>query len=87
MVGDFSFYEELIYKQRYTYNKNLEIKDSFNLSLGINYKISKDLELIFKANNILDDDMDIVYTNYSDMSLFTLPNSTRTYTSTIKWTF
>lgn len=87
MVDDFSFYEELIYKQRYTYNKNLEIKDSFNLSLGINYKISKDLELIFKANNILDDDMDVVYTNYSDMSLFTLPNSTRTYTSTIKWTF
>lgn len=87
MFGDFNFYEELIYKQKYKYNKELKIKESFNLSLGLNYKISKDLELTFKANNILDDDMDVVYTNYTDMSLFTLSNSTRTYTASMKWTF
>lgn len=85
--GDYNFYEELIYKQKYKYNNELKVKDSFNLSLGLNYKISRDIELTLKANNILDDDMDVVYTNYSDMSLFKLANSTRTYTTSVKWIF
>lgn len=84
---DFNFYEELIYKQKYKYDKQLKVKDSFNLSLGLNYKITRDLELNLKANNILDDDMDVVYTNFTDMSLFKLSNSTRSYTASIKWTF
>lgn len=87
MYGDFSFYEEVIYKQGYEYSNKLKIKDSYNLSLGLKYQASKNLEFDFKANNILDDDMNVVHTNYADSSLFTIPNSTRSYTVSIKWTF
>lgn len=87
MFGDFSFYEELIYKQGYSYYSSVELDDSFNLSLGLKYNITKNLEIDFKAENILDDDMDILYLNYTDYSLFKIPNSTRTYSATIKWMF
>lgn len=85
--GDFNFYEQLIYKQKYKYNDKLKIDDSFNLSLGLAYNLDKNLQIDFKANNLLDDDMDVVFVDYANNSFKTMSNSNRSYTASLKWVF
>lgn len=85
--GDFNFYEQLIYKQKYKYNDKLKIDDSFNLSFGLAYNLDKNLQIDFKANNLLDDDMDVVFVDYANNSFKTMSNSNRSYTASLKWVF
>lgn len=89
-LENFDFYEELIFKDGYKYGGHTDIEDSYNLSLGINYHISKDIVISLKGENLLDDDMDVVYSDMSNLAsvkYITIPNSNRTTTASIKWSF
>lgn len=89
-IDNFSFYEELIFKDGYMYGGTTHIDDSYNLSLSGSYYVSKDLTFGIKCENILDNDMDIAYKDYTNISsptIKTIPNSNRRALLTVKWTF
>lgn len=91
-LDNFDCYEELIFKDGYKYGGHTTIKDSYNLTLGLDYHINKDTVIEIKGENLLDDDMNVVY---GDLSSFpqqpakytTIQNSDRRFTTSIKWTF
>lgn len=89
-LDNFGFYEEVVFKNGYKYNNIIDVDKSYNLSLGVNYEFSKDLIFSLKGENLLDDDMDIVYVDRSDLQNIkykTISNSDRRISATLKWVF
>jgi iron complex outermembrane receptor protein len=52
--GDYSYFLTLIYKNAYSYYAT-DVDESYNLNIGSTYKISEDISLSLKAENIFDD--------------------------------
>lgn len=86
----FDFYEELIFKNSYTYNKTIDMSASYNLSLGVQYQCRKNLLFALKGENLLDSDMSVLYPDFSDVNSVvykSIQNSDRRGTISMKWIF
>lgn len=53
-IGEFDFYNELIYRSKYTSIDGFDMHAGYDYSLGAIYKLNKQTELKLKAENILD---------------------------------
>jgi hypothetical protein len=52
-VGNFDFYNELIYRSAYTSIDNVKMSAGYNYSLGAIYKINRRTEVKLKGENLL----------------------------------
>lgn len=52
--GKFDIYNELLYHSKYTSLGDVDIKEGFDYSLGVIYKLNRRLDLKLKAENIFD---------------------------------
>lgn len=88
--NEFDFYEELIFKNSYQYNKNIDMGPSYNLSLGVQYQYGKNLLLSLKGENLLNDDINVLYSDFSDLNNITqkaIQNTDRRGILSMKWIF
>lgn len=88
--NEFDFYEELIFKNSYKYNKNIDMDPSYNLSLGIQYQYRKNLLFALKGENLLNDDINVLYSDFSDLNNITqkaIQNTDRRGTLSMKCIF
>ncbi|MDD5157765.1 hypothetical protein [Sulfurimonas sp.] len=88
--GKFDFYEELIFKNSYVYNKTIDMGTSYNLSLGVQYQCRKNLLFSLKGENLLDDDVNVLYPDFSNMNNIVykgIQNSDRKGTISMQWIF
>lgn len=53
-IGRFDIYNELLYHSQYTSLEGIDIKNGFDYSLGVIYKLNKKIELKLKAENIFE---------------------------------
>lgn len=82
----FDYFTSLIYRNGYDY-LGLDIPDSFDVSLGVTYHVTKDLSYSIKANNILDKSTQSLYFTNLGTRFFALDDNDRSVTFSFKWAF
>jgi len=71
----FDYFASVLYKNAYSY-EYIHVPDSFDLSLGTTYHITKDLSCSLKVTNLLNKSTYSIYENILDKSNFTLEDNT-----------
>jgi iron complex outermembrane receptor protein len=84
--GDFSYFTSLIYRNGFSYYE-AKADDSFDLSLGLGYSPTKDLQLQLKGENLLDDGRMSVFQAGIGGENFTLNDDERRVSLSAKWVF
>lgn len=80
----FEYFASLIHRNAYEY-LGVDVNSSFDASLGLAYKVNKNIKLSLKANNIFNDSTKSLYTdNRND---FSLDDSAPSVTASLKWLF
>lgn len=82
----FDYFTSIIYRNGYEY-LGLDIPDSFDMSLGATYHVTKDLSYSIKASNILDKSTKSLYSERPDGAIFALDDNDRSVTFSIRWVF
>lgn len=82
----FDYFTSLIYRNAYEY-LNLDIPDSFDMSLGVTYHVTKDLSYSLKANNILNKSTKSLYFENLGKTNFALDDNDRSVTFSFRWVF
>ena len=82
----FDYFTSLIYRNGYEY-LGLDIPDSFDMSLGVTYHVTKDFSYSIKANNILDRSTQSLYFTNFGRNFFALDDNDRSVTFSIRWVF
>lgn len=82
----FDYFTSIIYRNGYEY-LGLDIPDSFDMSLGVTYHVTKDLSYSLKANNILDRSTQSLYFTNLGSGFFALDDNDRSVTFSIRWVF
>ena len=82
----FDYFTSLIYRNGYEY-LGLDIPDSFDMSLGVTYHVTKDFSYSIKANNILDRSTQSLYFTNLGRNFFALDDNDRSVTFSIRWVF
>ena len=82
----FDYFASVIYRNGYEY-LGLDIPDSFDVSLGVTYHVTKDLSYSIKANNILDKSTQSLYFTNLGTRFFALDDNDRSVTFSFKWAF
>ena len=82
----FDYFTSIIYRNGYDY-EGLNIPDSFDMSLGVTYHVTKDLSYSIKANNILDRSTQSLYFTNLGTGFFALDDNDRSVTFSIRWVF
>lgn len=82
----FDYFTSVIYRNGYDY-LGLTIPDSFDMSLGVTYHVTKDLSYSLKANNILDRSTQSLYFTNLGARFFALDDNDRSVTFSIRWVF
>lgn len=82
----FDYFTSIIYRNGYDY-LGLTIPDSFDMSLGATYHVTKDLSYSIKANNILDRSTQSLYFTNFGKNFFALDDNDRSITFSIRWVF
>lgn len=80
------YFSSVIYKNAYRY-LDVRVPNSYDLSLGATYNISKDLSVSLKANNILDKSTQSIYGEGFPTSYFSLEDYGKTIDCSLKWMF
>lgn len=83
---NFEYFSSLIYREGFNYY-GLELKDSFDLSIGATYNFSKDLSFSIKGTNLLDKSTQSIYTIPLSNVSYALDNYDRSVSLSIKWVF
>jgi len=65
----------------------LTIPDSFDVSLGLTYHVTKDLSYSIKANNILDKSTKSLFSEGIGGANFALDDNDRSVTFSFRWVF
>ena len=76
----------LIYKNFYKYDGE-EVRNSFDLSLGVTYSFTKDFSCSIKGENLLDKSTKSLYTKGFSKTDFALNNDDRRVIFSMKWVF
>ena len=79
--GKFDFYNELLYRSKYTSMDGFNMPEGYNYSLGVIYKINKQTELKLKAENIFDKSSEV------PLSGIDVPATERRALLTMEYTF
>ncbi|ATB68651.1 outer membrane protein [Sulfurospirillum diekertiae] len=82
----FDYFTSVIYRNGYEY-LNLDIPDSFDMSLGATYHVTKDLSYSIKASNILDKSTKSLYLENFGRTNFALDDNDRSVTFSFRWVF
>ncbi len=82
----FDYFGELIYKSGYKL-QGIDIKDGYDVNIGVTYNISKDLSFALKGENILAKGIKVPYKNYSTGEYKALKNNSPKTILTMKWNF
>ncbi|WP_373070594.1 TonB-dependent receptor plug domain-containing protein [Sulfurimonas sp.] len=86
----FEYFSSLIYRNSYEYY-NEYVDGSYNLNVGVTYKVTKDISVSVKAENILDDSTKSLYKEgiNADASIgnFTLEDNEPEITLSTEWVF
>lgn len=82
----FEYFSSLVYKEGFNYY-GLELKDSFDLSVGATYNFSKDLSFSIKGTNLLDKSTQSIYAIPLSTVSYALDNYDRSVSLIIKWVF
>ncbi|NCD12258.1 MAG: TonB-dependent receptor [Epsilonproteobacteria bacterium] len=82
----FDYFTSLIYRNGYDY-LGLDIPDSFDVSLGATYHVTKDLSYSLKASNILNKSTQSLYFTNFGSNAFALDDNDRSITFSFKWVF
>ncbi|AHJ11848.1 TonB-dependent receptor plug domain-containing protein [Sulfurospirillum multivorans] len=82
----FDYFTSIIYRNGYEY-LGLDIPDSFDMSFGVTYHVTKDLSYSLKANNILDRSTQSLYFTNLGSGFFALDDNDRSVTFSIRWVF
>ncbi|MBP1681488.1 MAG: outer membrane protein [Proteobacteria bacterium] len=82
----FDYFTSLIYRNGYQY-LDLDIPDSFDVSLGLTYHVTKDLSYSIKANNILDKSTKSLFSEGIGGANFALDDNDRSVTFSFRWVF
>ena len=80
------YFTSLIYRNGYDY-LGLDIPDSFDVSLGATYHVTKDFSYSLKASNILDKSTKSLYFENFGKTNFALDDNDRSVTFSFKWVF
>jgi len=81
---DFEYFTSVIYRNSYTY-LNVNVDDSYDLSLGTSYNINKNLKISLKGENLLDSASQSVFSDSGNS--FVLDDYERSATLSLKWIF
>jgi len=82
----FDYFTSVIYRNGYEY-LNLDIPNSFDMSLGATYHVTKDLSYSIKASNILDKSTKSLYLENFGKTNFALDDNDRSVTLSFRWVF
>ena len=82
----FDYFTSVIYRNGYEY-LNLDIPNSFDMSLGATYHVTKDLSYSIKASNILDKSTKSLYSENFGKTNFALDDNDRSVTFSFRWVF
>lgn len=82
----FDYFTSVIYRNGYEY-LNLDIPNSFDMSLGATYHVTKDLSYSLKASNILDKSTKSLYLENFGKTNFALDDNDRSVTLSFRWVF
>ena len=82
----FDYFTSVVYRNGYDY-LSLTIPDSFDMSLGATYHVTKDFSCSIKASNILDRSTQSLYFTNFGTSFFALDDNDRSVTFSIRWVF
>lgn len=80
------YFTSLIYKNDYSY-ENVNVAQSYDISLGATYNFTKDLSMSLKANNILDKSTQSIIGEGYPTKWFSLEDYGRTVDCSLKWKF
>ena len=80
------YFTSIIYKNGYRY-LDVKVPNSYDVSLGATYNISKDLSVSLKANNILDKSTQSIYGENFPTTYFSLEDYGKTIDCSLKWRF
>ena len=82
----FDYFTSVVYRNGYDY-LGLTIPDSFDMSLGATYHVTKDFSCSIKANNILDRSTQSLYFTNFGANFFALDDNDQSVTFSIRWVF
>lgn len=82
----FSYFASLLYKSSYQF-LDIDVRDSFDLSLGLTYNFSKDLSMSVKGVNLLDKSTQSLYSKGFPVTYFALDDYQRSVYVSMKWLF
>lgn len=82
----FEYFTSLIYRNGYSY-KDINVRASYDFSLGTTYNISKNLKVSLKGENLFDRGTKSLYQEGFPVSNFALEDSDRVVSLSMKWIF
>jgi iron complex outermembrane receptor protein len=83
--GKFEYFTSLIHRNGYSY-KDIDVRASYDFSLGTSYNISKNLKVSLKGENLLDKGTKSLYSTGLSNN-FALEDSDRVISLSMKWVF
>ncbi|GEM_PF-603000 len=85
-IGPLSAFSELVYRNSFTYGGK-RIGDGYDLSAGISYSITRDLQVRLRGENLLNTSTQIPYRIFQPAGVVSFPVRSRTVYASVDWVF
>ncbi|MCW8838747.1 MAG: TonB-dependent receptor [Thiovulaceae bacterium] len=82
----FEYFTSLIYRKKYNY-LGISVDDAYNFNVGTTYKVSKDISVSLKAENLFDKSSESLYKEGFNDADFPLRDYKREITLSTRWVF